>query len=281
MAEVRGNGRYRLSAGEDDVRLFNLAGLASLYYADEASARQIITGGNVLVARLSNRSIESEPAAISAMPNSSFSLQAGARLRGPEPALSRSWDCASESESFPPGRHSLEEFNGRFGLRLRRLDNATSYGAVNCSYSFGGEGLDVREYDSIKIAATFFLNYQSLSQCGTLSSECPLMLRLDYEDSLRVDRYWIRGFYYDKEVESEFDTRCSTCLQDHVVANKRVWYTFESENLLTLINNVHHPARLESFQFYASGHQFDTVVGEIILLLDKSADAYNGGQADD
>ena len=265
--EFHGSGRYRVSATVDEVRLHNLAGQASAYFTDEANSVTDVEPGNELVVRLGNRTFEHGPGAIDALAGSSFSLLSILGIQGEAQELPQGWDCFITQDNFPPGRVSYQAFDGRTGVRLRRLDNATSHGQVACNYLFEDAGLDVSQYDSIKVIATFYLKDQSLSQCGTEGSECPLMIRIDYQDSLPVSRHWIRGFHFDKEVDSDFYTRCGTCMQEHLIINKRVWYTFESENLLTLIDDVDRPERLTGIQFYASGHQFDTIVGEILVLL--------------
>lgn len=265
--EFHGSGRYQVSATDDEVRLFNLEGRATAYYLDEMNIVTNVEPGAELVVRLGNRTFEHRAGAIDALTGSSFSLQSDVANRSDAGALPKAWDCIITQDNFPPGRVSYETFDGRTGVRLRRLDNATSHGQIDCYYQFDGDGLDVSQYDSIKLIATFYLKDQSLSQCGTEGSECPLMIRVDYQDSLPVSRHWIRGFHFDKAVDSDFYTRCGTCMQEHLIINKRVWYTYESENLLTLIDEVDRPERLTGVQFYASGHQFDTVVGEILLLL--------------
>ena len=277
--QLTGAGRYRISASDDEVRLLNITGEAAAYFTDDMSSWTDVPDDRELIVRLGNRSFDVRTGAVNVLSNSSFSLQdRGDRaLRSGE--LPESWNCLADQEGAPVGKYSLEEFDGRLGARLRRLDNATSHGEVSCRYSFGDEGLNVREYDSVEVLVTFYLKDQSLSQCGTQGSECPLMLRIDYDDSVPVPRSWIHGFHYEKEVVTDFDKRCLSCIQEHQIINKRVWYTYESENLLTLIDKVDHPARLNSLEFYASGHQFDTVVSEIILLLGKSV--ASAGVADD
>lgn len=270
LLEFHSKGRYRVSATDDEIRLLNVDGQASAFFADNDNAIESVAPGSELVVRLGNRTFETRDGLRNALPSSSFSLQSNVSLSSNSQTLPQAWDCEIAQDSFPPGRVSFEEFDGRMGVRLRRLDNATSHGEINCIYQFEGDGLDVSQFDSIKVLATFYLKDQSLSQCGTEGSECPLMMRIDYQDSLPVSRHWIRGFHYDKEVITDFYTRCDTCIQEHLIINKRVWYTFESENLLTLIDEVDRPERLNTLQFYASGHQFDTVVGEILVLLSES-----------
>lgn len=265
------DGRYRVSATDDEVRILNLMGRASAYFADDMASLRAVPAGQELVLKLGNRSIETRATVRNLLSDSLFSIQAADP--GPSRAdvtLPAPWGCLVEQDSDPRGMFSLGLFDGRVGLRLRRLDNATSHGNVLCTQSFGEDGIDVSEYDSIKLVVTFFVSSQSLSQCGILGSECPLMLRLRYEDRLSVGRTWIRGFYFDKEVITDYPTLCSTCIQEHEIINKQAWYTFESENLLSVISANVHPESLSWIALEASGHQFDTIISEILLLVDKS-----------
>lgn len=264
-------GRYRLSATEDEVRILNISGQASAYFTDDMSSLQSVPVGQELVVKLGNRTFEPRTTVENLLSNSLF----GSQTTGTTPSsdalvLPAKWGCHVEQDSEPRGTYSLEPFDGRLVLRLRRLDNATSHGKVTCIQPFGEDGIDVSEYDAIKLVVTFYVSSQSLSQCGILGSECPLMLRLRYKDRLPVSRTWIRGFFFDKEIETDYPTLCNTCIQEHEIINKQAWYTFESENLLSVIDANDHPESLSWIALEASGHQFDTIISEVLLLVDKS-----------
>ena len=164
---------------------------------------------------------------------------------------------------------------GASALRLRRLNNAQSNGEVRCTQTFAGPGLDVRDFDTVRVLTTFLPNYQNLSVCGRAASECPLMLQVNYEyvddDGRRHDAQWYRGFYYAPDISGVARKRCDTCIQDHLDINQAVWHTFDSDNLLNLIAPEERPTRIKSLSFYASGHQFDTLVSEMALLLGNSS----------
>lgn len=277
-----GDGRYRVSASDDEARILNVTGRASVYFADDPSSVRAVPQGQELLVRLGNRTIETRATVRSLLSNSLFSTQ-GNDDQSPTPdapVAPGDWECLVEQDSDPHGSFSLETFDGRLGLRLRRLDNATSHGEIRCTQLFGEDGIDVSDYDSIKIIVTFYVSTQSLSKCGILGSECPLMLRLRYEDRLSVGRTWIRGFYFDKEVFTDYPTVCSTCIQEHEIINKQAWYTFESENLLSVIGANDHPESLLWIALQASGHQFDTIISEILLLVDKSNDSGPEGEGE-
>lgn len=265
--QINRNGRYRLSVTEDEVRVFNLAGEALAFFRDDPSRREVVKSGDELVARIGARNIINRSATDNVLENGSFSLLVGNQVTN---ALT-DWQCSVTQQQPPPGHFSLVRYDGRIGLRLRRL-NAQSNGEVRCTQSFAGDGLDVSEYDSLRVLTTFSPNYQSLSVCGREASECPLMLQLAYydEQDQRI-KYWYRGFYYADGGSDNARKRCDSCIEDHVDINQNVWYTFASDNLFNLITEPGRPARLESISFYASGHQFDTLVSEMILLLGQSS----------
>ena len=267
-ARITAEGRYRITASEDEARLLNLTGAASLRL-NGSGETVAVDGGESVIVRHGAGSLERRNAPRDLLANGSFSLMPSSALN--RDSVPRDWVCLSTQDSAPSGIFALEDFDGRLGMRLRRLNNATSHGEVSCAHEFRG-GEDVSAYDSIKLLVTFYLNYQSLSQCATQGSECPLMLHLVYEDAFGFTRDWLRGFHYAKEIATDFPNRCSSCVQDHQVINRSGWYTFESENLFSLLGEFEIPRTLRSLRFYASGHQFDAAVSEIMLLV-ETADA--------
>ena len=264
---ISSNGRYRISASEDEVRVLNLAGEASAYFRDDAEREAEIAGGQELVVGIGARSFSLSDSTVDVLKNGGFSLMAGSRAS----AVLSDWRCSVRQQQAPPGDYSLVRFDGRVGLRLSRFNNATSSSEVRCTQTFAGAGVPVSDYDSMRILTTFRTNYQSLSVCGSESSECPLMLQISYFDEAgRVLKHWFRGFYYEDDVSADIRKRCDSCLEDHVDINQGVWYTFDSDNLLNLIADDERPELIKSVSFYASGHQFDTIVSEMILLLGDS-----------
>ena len=273
--EIREDGRYRITASEDEARLLTFSGAAALKPGAVDDAPIAVSAGEATIVRHGAQAVETGDAPRNLLSNSSFSLLPAGVVSGT--SAPQKWVCLTTQDSPPSGRFGLEEFDGRLGMRLRRLNNATSHGEVSCTQHFGG-GADVSGYDSIKLLVTFFLNYQSLSQCATQGSECPLMLHLVYEDEFGFTRDWLRGFHYAKEIETDFPTRCSSCDQDHEVINRNGWYTFESENLLSLLGEHELPRLLRSLRFYASGHQFDAAVSEVMVLVEAADDPPQAAQ---
>lgn len=267
------NGRYTINATDDEVTLLNLDGEATVFFADDFTNNRFVPEGQEVVIRLGNRSIELKSAVDNILTNAAFSLQPMTLDQEDVPVLPPGWGCRVNQDELPSGETYVEEFDGRIGLRLKRLNNATSHGEVGCVQPFGVDGLDITDYDSIKIVSTFYLNYQSLSKCGIAGSECPVMILLTYDDHLGITRRWFKGFYYDELLSNEYPTRCSSCTQDHQSINEKVWYTYESDNLFNLIDEERRPTRIRSIEFYASGHQFDTIVSNMMILVSPLEDS--------
>ena len=60
--------------------------------------------------------------------------------------------------------------------------------------------------------------------------------------------------------------RCDTCAQDHEQLNKDTWYTYTSGNLLQILPEGQRPVAVYSVKFYASGHEYDVLLGEVALM---------------
>ncbi len=261
QVQIRENGRYRLTVSEDELHLHTLAGTARVFFKNDLGSRQTTDAGEELVLRLGARSSSSQATTENILPNGAFTLVGAAGLAD--------WQCNAIQALPPVGDYSLQQYDGRRGLRLRRLDNAATPGAVTCIQEIEAERGNLRAYDSLRVLATFNALHQNLDVCGELASECPLMLRIDYLDQYGRAGEWLRGFYYEPS-DSE-RKRCASCLQDHIETNQDVWYTFESDNLFNLIAEDNRPVQIKTITFYASGHQFDTVVSEMALLLGRAA----------
>ncbi|MCY4464302.1 MAG: hypothetical protein OXE46_02060 [Chloroflexi bacterium] len=271
--QLLSKGRYRLSASEDELRLFSLSGRGTARFLDEPSSPSSARAGQELVMRLGSRSVIQQDRMQSVLTDPTFSLIEPADSTAAPP----SWECTVPPDQTPQGTYSLVEFEGRQGMRLRRVNNARTNGEVRCTQVFPG-GLDVSGFDTMRVLTTFSPENQSLSVCGSLASECILMLRIDYRDIYGSHGSWLRGFYYAEDVTGAARKTCASCIQDHIHTKQAVWYTFDSDNLLNLIAEEIRPFLIDSVTFYASGHQFDIVVGEVILLVGNSTNnSGNGG----
>ena len=129
---------------------------------------------------------------------------------------------------------------------------------------------DVTDYDTLRLALSMQVDEQSLGVCGQQGSECPLMVRIDYEDVNGVDQTWLQGFYAQGFVSQTTPDVCIACpppLNEHYLIPYRQLGFYESDNLVEKLNQLGIlPRRIKSITLIASGHTFDTNVADVALL---------------
>ena len=125
---------------------------------------------------------------------------------------------------------------------------------------------DVRDFDRLEISADIRLDYQSLSGGGLLSSEFPIILRLDYKDLWGDDKFWTHGFYYHNTANYPIALDPWGRPAGEQIP-QGVWYPYESGNLLDLLGE-NKPARITGLTIYASGWKYDGRVSEIQLIVE-------------
>ncbi len=118
---------------------------------------------------------------------------------------------------------------------------------------------DVQDYDFLSLHLDVRLMYQSLPGGGYLSSEFPLMVRLDYTDIYGKERFWVHGFYYQDP-----DPEQNWAILDGEWIPSFVWYPYESGNLIQSLQATR-PAHINSIRIYASGHNYESMVAEVGL----------------
>lgn len=120
---------------------------------------------------------------------------------------------------------------------------------------------DVRDFTSLELDLAVRIIYQNISGfggCGYLSSECPIIIRIDYKDIYDNDRYWLYGFYTGEPAP---DWPLYPWTEQVSLGN---WRTYESGNLIEELADAP-PAIVKSLTIYASGHSFNAMVTEVEL----------------
>lgn len=118
---------------------------------------------------------------------------------------------------------------------------------------------DVRDFTSLKFHADVQLLYQSLSGGGYLSSEFPIIVRVDYKDQYGIDRFWTKGFYYQNEANFP--------IQNGIQIPRYRWYPYESGNLMVELGDIR-PNWITSVRIYASGWNYQSMVSEVGLIVE-------------
>jgi hypothetical protein len=181
------------------------------------------------------------------------------------------WSCthkfSPDNQDGPPGKWFFKRVDGRGAIHIERMQPQPGPGTTLCNqYLTGPDGaLDVSQYDSLRLRVTIEVHFQSLSACGVVGTECPVMLHLVYEDENGVQRNWYHGFYAEYR-PNEGRTICDACWEEHEQINKDAWYSYESGNLFTDWPEGQRPRAIEYIEFYADGHQYDVMLNEVALV---------------
>lgn len=189
------------------------------------------------------------------------------------------WVCGfvPRANEAARGEYRFTTEDGRSVVHITRMMPNPQPGDMACFQTLGGaEGLDVTQFDSLRLHVTMKINHQSLNQCGVAGSECPLMLNLTYQvpggDSTTVTRDWYHGFYIERRENEGGRDVCDSCLQPHEQISPGTWYSYESQNLLSDLPETWRPIAVNEVRFYAGGHQYDVVVSEVSLIATKGSE---------
>ncbi len=129
--------------------------------------------------------------------------------------------------------------------------------------------VNVSDFASLRLGLDVRVLQQSLSNCGQLGTECPVMVRLVYQDPNGSQHEWLQGFYF-RFSATQGSPRCLTCglpPPEHIQVQQGVWLNWTSPDLLALLREANRPmAVLLSIQIEASGHSFDSEVTQVQLL---------------
>ncbi len=119
---------------------------------------------------------------------------------------------------------------------------------------------DVRDFTSLVLHLNVMVQGQSLPGCGSAGSECPVIVRIDYQDIYGGDRVWYHGFYSLPKAANDYLYWWSDPIP------LQTWTSYDSDNLM---QSDAPPALIKSVTIYASGHSFDALVTEVELLAQE------------
>lgn len=129
--------------------------------------------------------------------------------------------------------------------------------------------VNVSDFTSLRLSLDARVLSQSLSNCGQYGTECPVMVRLFYQDPNGSQNEWVQGFYY-RFSQSQGSPTCLTCglpAPLHIQVQQGVWLNWTSPDLLQALRDANRPMNvLLAIQIEASGHSFDSEVTQIQLL---------------
>jgi hypothetical protein len=126
-------------------------------------------------------------------------------------------------------------------------------------------GYDVRDFSSLELhmaARIISENILGLGGCGTLGSECPIIVRLDYRDIHGNDHEWLHGLYIGQPADGW------PIHGWHEQVQPGTWQPYNSGNLMEQLTEAP-PALIQGITIYASGHSFHAMVTEVELLAQE------------
>ena len=183
-----------------------------------------------------------------------------------EQALEVGWDSYSEQADpkQPPGKIQITVAS--VGNEERRVvefyRNAVNHAEVGLEQEID---YDVRDFSSVELHMAVRIVSESilgLGGCGTLGSECPIIVRLDYKDIHGNDREWLHGLYVGQPADGW------PIHGWHERVQPGTWQPYNTGNLMEeLADNP--PASIKGLTIYASGHSFHAMVTEVELLAQE------------
>lgn len=115
------------------------------------------------------------------------------------------------------------------------------------------------------LRADFAIAYQSLEVCGSQGSECPLMIKIVFQEKNGNQREWIQGFYVRGIPNAQLPDYVRTNPQlRHLKKRPGEREVFESENLLNAVPNAQ---AIKSVSIVAEGHSLKLDVYGLDLIV--------------
>ena len=171
-----------------------------------------------------------------------------------------------ERADQPAPTTGVAEMDGESVLRIQRVGIGHADATVRQPIN-----QDVVDFESLELHVTMRILAQSLGVCGVQGSECPLFVRIIYEDVYGVEQTWQQGFYAKGNVApDETPDVCKYC-GGPVNAHQRIamsrLHSYESGNLVERLaqQNIR-PRVIKSIELEASGHSFETHVFDVGLV---------------
>ena len=184
-----------------------------------------------------------------------------------ETSLSDGWTTFLNRQEVDeaPGEIEVTVHDGRRAVHLNR--RGSNWAEVGIRQTINRDVLDVA---SLQLHLAVWLAFQDLRNCGSLGSECPLIVRIEFTDTAGNAHEWLQGFYYLSAIGNGTPVRCVTCSAptgDHLQISNGVWFSFDTPELTELFATTGNPpATINAITIYASGHNFESFISEVELL---------------
>jgi hypothetical protein len=272
------SGRYMLTNRDDEFTVHNRTGIA-VVINNAREARSIPPAMQGRIDGLTNEITSGQPFT-DILPDGSFN-----EFNPVNETLSTQWGCYhfEDDPNAAIGEARREIVNGYSVMHIVRVGaagkDARNHAQNGCLQFLNTESeplpIEVFDYLELRISMQIRNRPDMLNTCGQAGSECPVMVVIEYPNPYDPSQRmrWIHGFYTKYDQAVGWPLRCDSCGQDHEKLNQDTWYTFTSGNLLQLLPVDQRPNAIYSVEFYASGHEYDVLLGEVALLAGNSTAA--------
>ena len=132
---------------------------------------------------------------------------------------------------------------------------------------------DITDFTTLQLELGLRINNQSLEVCGSLGSECPITVRIEYDDPNGNGQVWQQGFYAIGTIGENTPDICNTCpppRPGHVQVPAGQ-FSFYQVNLLQEMaqQGLLPPSKITSLSLIAAGHSFAIDIFEIALIAQE------------
>ncbi len=180
--------------------------------------------------------------------------------------LGRDWQFSTRVGEGETVRGTVSRFvnpaSGKGQVLFERVGNPLGWGRTTLTQTVGE---NVSGRSDLRLRMAFDILEQDLDVCGGEGTECPLLVRIDFQTSDGRDDYWLQGFYARGNPASNLpDYVRSNFKGNHIAKPINTLAVVESENLLEPLGKL---LTITSISLYAEGHGLRTRVRSVELLL--------------
>ncbi len=175
-----------------------------------------------------------------------------------------------ELSEQPVGDIQIVDIVGEAGLRVVRAGEGHADVGIRQIIN-----QDVTDFDSLLLEVDLRILGQTLAVCGNVGSECPVILRLEYDDVNGNAQVWQRGFYAIGDVNP--DTTPDVCLTcppprlEHVKIAPGQFSFYQSDLIEDLqLHGFLPPRRIKNISIVASGHGFEVELLDVALIAGEA-----------
>jgi hypothetical protein len=183
-----------------------------------------------------------------------------------EDPLDDGWESYAEQADPKQPNGRVEIVETIMGNDERRVAEFYRNGVNHAEVGIRQEiGYDVRDFSSVELHMAVRIvseNILGLGGCGSMGSECPIIVRLDYKDIHGNDHEWLHGLYIGEPADGW------PIHGWHERVEPGTWQPFSTGNLMEGLAEMP-PASIKSVRIYASGHSFHAMVADVELLAQE------------